>query len=196
MQRLNTLLHPYTYTSILLCFGKMYVKKPCDLACKHLKSRVYCYCMDHLVFPVFFRGFVSSCGQRSRHHRPSRQRGPQVRAPGHHEGHEVVDVVGPVAPPGRDPGLVARRPDAGPSGTLSGMAAAPPRWPLFPWSRKQTHASGGAAARLASSPGRQPTQTPEEPRITGFWDRFPEHCEYVIRQTCRLGAGALLVPPD
>ena len=39
MQRLNTLLHPYTYTSILLCFGKMYVKKPCDLACKHLKSK-------------------------------------------------------------------------------------------------------------------------------------------------------------
>ena len=39
MQRRNTLLHPYTYTSILLCFGKMYVKKPCDLACKHLKSR-------------------------------------------------------------------------------------------------------------------------------------------------------------
>ena len=32
------------------------------------------------------------------------------------------------------------------SGTLSGMAVAPPRWPFFPWSRKQAYASGGAAA--------------------------------------------------
>ena len=139
---------------------------------------------------------MSSCGQRSRHHRPSRQRGPQVRAPGHHEGHGVVSVVGLVAPPGRDLDLVVHRLDAGPSKTLFGMAVAPPRWPFFPWSRKQAHASGGAVARLASSPRRQPTRTPEEPRITGFWDRFPEHCEYVIRQTCRLGAGALLAPSD
>ena len=35
---------------------------------------------------------------------PPRWRGPQVRAPEHHGGHGAVDVVGPVAPPGRASG--------------------------------------------------------------------------------------------
>ena len=70
--------------------------------------------------------------------------------------------MGPVALPDRDLDLVVHRLDAGPSKTLFGMAVAPPRWPFFPWLRKQAHASGGAA-RLASSPGRQLTQTPEKP---------------------------------
>ena len=40
---------------------------------------------------------------------PPWRRGPQVRAPWHHGGHGAVDVVGPVAPPGRASG----RGDAG-----------------------------------------------------------------------------------
>ena len=47
-------------------------------------------------------GFVSSC--RLVVASPPRRRGPQVRAPWHHEGHGAVDVVGPVAPPGRASG--------------------------------------------------------------------------------------------
>ena len=35
---------------------------------------------------------------------PPRRRGPQVRAPWHHGGHRAVDVVGPVALPGRTSG--------------------------------------------------------------------------------------------
>ena len=35
---------------------------------------------------------------------PPRWRGPQVRAPWHHGGHGAVDVVGPMAPPGRASG--------------------------------------------------------------------------------------------
>ena len=45
---------------------------------------------------------MSSCGQVVAS--PSRQRGPQVRAPWHHGGHGAIDVVGPVASPGRASG--------------------------------------------------------------------------------------------
>ena len=43
-----------------------------------------------------------------------------------------------------------------------GVPAAPPRWPL-PLGREDRLCASGAAARLASSPRRQPTRTPEEP---------------------------------
>ena len=46
-----------------------------------------------------------------------------------------------------------------------GVPAAPPRWPL-PLGREDRLCASGAAARLASSPRRQPTRTPEEPQIT------------------------------
>ena len=46
--------------------------------------------------------FVSSCGRAVAS--PPWRRGPQVRAPWHHGGHGVVDVMGPVAPPGRASG--------------------------------------------------------------------------------------------
>ena len=52
-------------------------------------------------------------GRRSHYHRPSWQRGPQVRVSGRHAGHGVIDVSEPVALPGRDLDLVARRPSAG-----------------------------------------------------------------------------------
>ena len=42
-----------------------------------------------------------------------------------------------------------------------GVPAAPPRWPLS-LGRKDGLCASGAAARLASSPRRQPTRTPEE----------------------------------
>ena len=42
---------------------------------------------------------MGSCGQVVAS--PSQQRGPQVRAPWHHGGHGAIDVVGPVASPGR-----------------------------------------------------------------------------------------------
>ena len=42
-----------------------------------------------------------------------------------------------------------------------GVPAAPPRWPL-PLGREDRLCASGAAARLASSPRRQPTRTPEE----------------------------------
>ena len=48
------------------------------------------------------RGFVSSCGWVIAP--PPWRRGPQVRAPWHHGGHGAVDVVGPMAPPGRASG--------------------------------------------------------------------------------------------
>ena len=47
-------------------------------------------------------GFVSPCGWVVAS--PPWRRGPQVRAPWRHGGHGVVDVVGPVAPPGRASG--------------------------------------------------------------------------------------------
>ena len=43
-----------------------------------------------------------------------------------------------------------------------GVPAPPPRWPL-PLGREDRFCASGAAARLASSPRRQPTRTPEEP---------------------------------
>ena len=43
-----------------------------------------------------------------------------------------------------------------------GVSVAPPRWPL-PLGREDRLCASGAAARLASSPRRQPTRTPEEP---------------------------------
>ena len=46
-----------------------------------------------------------------------------------------------------------------------GVPAAPPRWPL-PLGREDGLCASGAAARLASSPRRQPTRTPEEPQMT------------------------------
>ena len=51
---------------------------------------------------VKLRGFVSSC--RWMVASPPWRRGPQVRAPWHHGGHGAVDVVGPVALPGRTSG--------------------------------------------------------------------------------------------
>ena len=42
-----------------------------------------------------------------------------------------------------------------------GVPAAPPRWPL-PLGREDRLCASGAVARLASSPRRQPTRTPEE----------------------------------
>ena len=94
---------------------------------------------------------MSSCGQRSRHHRPSRQRWPQVRAPGHHEGHGVVDVVGPVAPPGRDPGLVARRPGAGVWDPETGRAR--DALPLSPRLARQPRERGRPAAAAPARAG-------------------------------------------
>ena len=46
-----------------------------------------------------------------------------------------------------------------------GVSAAPPRWPLS-LGQKDRLCASGAAARLASSPRRQPTRAPEEPQIT------------------------------
>ena len=47
-----------------------------------------------------------------------------------------------------------------------GVPAAPPRWPL-PLGREDRLCASGAAARLASSPRRQPTRTPEEHKKNG-----------------------------
>ena len=47
-----------------------------------------------------------------------------------------------------------------------GVLAAPPRWPL-PLGREDRLCASGAAARLASSPRRQPTRTPEEHKKNG-----------------------------
>ena len=163
-------------------------------------------------------GFVSSC--RLVVASPPRRRGPQVRAPWHHEGHGAVDVVGPVAPPGRASGhgwgtqectqiggndlsaqfrvicvhccaVVDRRENAGvytnqrkrSLGAVLGhlctllrhephrvvrasTAMACRRRPLgshLSPGRENRPCTNGAAASLASSPRRQPTQTPEEP---------------------------------
>ena len=53
-------------------------------------------------FCVKTGGFVGSRGWVVAS--PPRWRGPQVRALWHHGGHGAVDVVGPVAPPGRESG--------------------------------------------------------------------------------------------
>ena len=103
---------------------------------------------------------MSSCGQRSRHHRPSRQRWPQVRAPGHHEVYEVADVVGPVAPPGRDPGLVARRLGAGvwdpePSRPQDAL-------PLSPRLARQPRERGRPAAAAPARAGERRPLSPRE----------------------------------
>ena len=45
---------------------------------------------------------MSSCGWMVAS--PPRWHGPQVRAPWHHGGHGAVDIVGPMAPPGRASG--------------------------------------------------------------------------------------------
>ena len=45
---------------------------------------------------------MSSCGWVVAS--PPRWRGPQARAPWHHGGHGALDVVGPMAPPGRASG--------------------------------------------------------------------------------------------
>ena len=59
-----------------------------------------------------------------------------------------------------------------------GVPAAPPRWPLS-LGREDRLCASGAAARLASSPRRQPTRTPEEP----FWLSRPR---IAIRLECHL----------
>ena len=129
---------------------------------------------------------MSSCGRTVAS--PPRRRGCQVREPLRHGGHRVVVVVGPVAPPGRASG----RGDAGvytdrrkrPLGAVSGHLCTllrrelrrVARAPQPPWragsapsvarlslGRENRLCASGAAARLAFSPGRQPTQTPEEP---------------------------------
>ena len=140
-------------------------------------------------------------------------------------GHGVVDVVGPVAPPGRASGcgggakectqigenglsepfwgicvhccaVVGRREDAGvytdrrkwPLGAVLGHLCTllrresrrVTRAPQPPWcagsapsvarlslGRENRLCASDAAARLAFSPGRQPTQTPEEPDVPG-----------------------------
>ena len=131
-------------------------------------------------------GFVSPCGRAVAS--PPWRRGPQVRTPWRHGGHGVVDVVGPVAPPGR----TSSRGDAGvytdwrkwPLGAVLGHSCTllrrelrrVARAPQPPWragsapsvarpslGRENRLCASGAAVRLAFSPGRQPTQTPKEP---------------------------------
>ena len=130
-------------------------------------------------------GFVSPCGWVVAS--PPWRRGPQVRAPWRHGGHGVVDVVGPVAPPGRASG----RDDSGvytdwrkwPLGAVLGHLCTllrrelrrVARAPQPPWRAgsapsvarlslgRENRLCASGAARLASSPRQQPTQTPEEP---------------------------------
>ena len=196
MQRLNTLLHPYTYTSILLCFGKMYVKKPCDLACKHLKSKGLLLLQRSSDLPRIFQRLCEFVWVEITLPPPfpaALASGPSTRESRGPWGCRCRGTRGPARSrpwPCRSP------PRRGPVGHAVWHGGGASSVAVFSWLKKQAYASGDAAARLAFSPGRQPTQTPEGPGITGFWDRFPEHCEYVIRQTCRLGAGALHAPSD
>ena len=88
-----------------------------------------------------FGGFVSSYGWVVAS--PLGRRGPQVQAPWHHGGHGAVDVVGPVALPGR----ASSRGDAG-------VYTDRRKWPL-----------GAVLGHLCTllrreSPRRQPTLTP------------------------------------
>ena len=46
------------------------------------------------------------------------------------------------------------------------------------------------------SPRRQPTLTPEEPKLWGLRVIFPKHRGHDVRQACRSGEGALLAPSD
>ena len=118
---------------------------------------------------------------------PPWRRGRQVRAPLRHGGHGVVDVVGPVAPPGR----ASVRGYAGvytdwrkwPLGAVLGHSCTllrrelrrVARAPQPPWragsapsvarlspGRENRLCASGAAARLAFSLRCQPTQNPEE----------------------------------
>lgn len=86
--------------------------------------------------------------RRSHYHRPSWQRGPQVRASGRHAGHGVIDVSEPVALPDRDLDLVARRPGAGVWAVSSIDAGMPSR--LRPASRDNP-ANGARASRRPGS---------------------------------------------
>ena len=117
--------------------------------------------------------------------------GPQVQVPWHHGGHGAVDVVGPVALPGRTSGRGDKEctqiGENGPSAPFWGICvhccdasrvgwnegldrhgapAASPRWPL-PFGRENKLCASGAAASLASLLRRSPTQTSEEPN--GAW---------------------------
>ena len=116
-----------------------------------------------------------------------RQCGPQVQVPWHHGGHGAVDVVGPVALPGRTSGrgdkectqigenglsapfwgICVHCCDASRVGWNEGLdrhgaPAASPRWPL-PFGRENKLCASAAAASLASLLRRSLTQTPEEP---------------------------------
>ena len=108
-------------------------------------------------------------------------------------GHGAVDVVGPVAPPGRASGRGGAKEctqigENGLSGPFwgirvhccdarvaSGDSSAPtamvcrqrPSVARLSLGRENRLCASGAAARLAFSPGRQPTQTPEEPDAPG-----------------------------
>lgn len=104
-------------------------------------------------------------------------------------------IAGPPSTPA--PPVTERAGPRASSGTLSGTTVAPPRWPSFPWSRKQAHASGGAAARLAPSPGRQPTQTPEEPIcVPCLPDELPDSGCRPVLPTNNREKSFNLYPPD
>ena len=92
---------------------------------------------------------MSSCGWVVAS--PPWQRGCQVRAPWHHGGHGVVDVVGPVAPPGR----ASDRGDAGvytdwrkrPFGFVFGHSCTLLRRCGRPWRCRSVHRSAKTAPR-------------------------------------------------
>ena len=97
----------------------------------------------------FIGGFASSRGLVVAS--PPRRRGPQVRAPWRHGGHGVVDVVGPVVPPGRARG----RGDAGvytdrrkwPLGAVLGHLCTLLRCCRQMWGRRSVHRSAKMTSR-------------------------------------------------
>ena len=97
---------------------------------------------------------MSSCGRAVAS--PPWRRGCQVRAPWRHGGHGVVDVVGPVAPPGRASG----RDDSGvytdrrkqPLGAILGHLCTLLRRCGQAWGRRSVHRSAKMAPRSRFGP--------------------------------------------
>ena len=141
-------------------------------------------------------GFVSPCGRAVAS--PPWRRGPQVRTPWRHGGHGVVDVVGPVAPPGR----TSSRGDAGvytdwrkwPLGAVlghsctllrrescvgwherpsrHGVPAAAPRWPAPPLAGKTGSARVAPPLGWRFHRGVSPHKPPKSRQICRFRDRL------------------------
>ncbi len=127
---------------------------------------------------------MSPCGRAVAS--PPWRRGPQVRAPWHRGGHGVVDVMGPVAPPGRASG----RGDAGvytdrqkwSLGAVLGHSCTLLRRCGQAWVRRSVHRSAKTASRSRFGPFvytvatrglRLVARAPQPPWSAGSAPRWP-----------------------